>query len=64
MGSAIEPVAMLGGMRVHRHAAHRVFDALIRMLVHTLLGVVHMCVRFMNCHGGRPPSSGPTRMLV
>src|SRR4026207_1823865 len=51
VGPTIVRVAMLGGVRVHRHAAHWIVDALLRLPVHTLLSVVHVCVRFMNRHG-------------
>ena len=52
---------MLGGVRVDRHAAHRVLDALLRLPVRIVLGVVHVCVRFMNCHGDPSLSASTLR---
>lgn len=40
--------AMFGGIRVHRHAANRVLDALLGIPVRAVLRVR---VHFTNCHG-------------
>jgi len=43
-------VAMLGGVRVDRHAAHRILDALLRMLVRIVPGMRRMGVSLLSRH--------------
>lgn len=49
-------MAMLGGVRINRHAAHRVFDVFLtrpalRMLVRDVISNFVVRVSVVNCHG-------------
>ena len=46
-------VAMLGGMRVDGHAAHRVLGSMLRMLVRTVFSKGRMGVGLVCCHDDR-----------
>ena len=54
-------VAMLGGVRVDCHAAHRVLDALLGMLVRIVLGMRCMGVSFVSRHDDPSLSAGTLR---